>query len=116
MPTFGLRLRKARTQRNLSQEAVAAELGVSKSQVSAWENENERVPSKHLAKLSRMLRLSLDKLFFGDELDHIREGSPGYLEPIAPVNPSDFLRVLNSLSDKDRRLIAAMALRLSGGG
>ena len=115
MSSFGVRLRKARNLRHRSQEAIAAELGVSKSQVSAWENDKERVPSKHLAQLSRILQVSLDALFFGDTKSGIGDSVPNYLNGSDRISYSELARILDGLQESDRRFVAALLHRLGNG-
>lgn len=55
--TVGAWLRRARTHRKLSQEAVASAIGVSQRLVSRWENGESRVPREHLVSILRHHRI-----------------------------------------------------------
>lgn len=67
MKTFGDRLREARIAAGLTQEQLGFALGVTKSSVSAWENERETPGFKLLPELSRTLQRSLDELICGND-------------------------------------------------
>ena len=60
--TFGEKLLKARKDRGLSQEELAARLGVSRQAVSKWETEESRPDLDKLAALCTELGLSMDFL------------------------------------------------------
>lgn len=62
MKGFAGRLRKARVAAGLTQEQLGFLLGVTKSSVSAWENERETPSFRLLPLLAKSLGLSLDKL------------------------------------------------------
>jgi transcriptional regulator with XRE-family HTH domain len=68
MKTFGDRLREARIAAGLTQEQLGFALGVTKSSVSAWENEREMPGFKLLPELRRTLQRSLDELICGIDL------------------------------------------------
>ena len=62
MVDFGARLKKLRQQKGITQEILAAELGVSKSVISYYEMQ-ERYPSPHvIKKLSAIFHVSADYL------------------------------------------------------
>lgn len=67
MKNFGDRLREARIAAGLTQEQLGFALGVTKSSVSAWENERETPGFKLLPELSRTLQRSLDELICGND-------------------------------------------------
>lgn len=65
MRGFADRLRQARIAGGLTQEQLGFAIGVTKSSISAWENERE-TPSFHLLpRLSSALHRSLDELLVG---------------------------------------------------
>lgn len=84
MGTFGDRLREARTAVGFTQDQLGFEVGVTKSSVSAWEN-NKDVPSfALLPKLRQALRVSLDDLVCGDgEAKRQARGVMRIMEPQA---------------------------------
>lgn len=101
---FGARLRKARDAEKLSQDAVAAELGVTKGSLSAWENGRNFPQLDKFAQLCTLYRASADQLIFGTTPKHapVRLGdvtADPYLSP-------DHRRVLDAvgqMTDKQRR-------------
>ena len=67
MKRFADRLREARVAAGMTQEQLALELGITKSSVSAWENNRETPSFRMLPQLCRLLRHSLDELICGIE-------------------------------------------------
>jgi len=65
MKSFGDRLRAARIAAGMTQEQLGFALGVTKSSVSAWENNRETPGFKLLPELSGVLKHSLDELICG---------------------------------------------------
>lgn len=64
--TLGERLARLRTQRGLSQDALAEALGVSRQSVSKWETDASIPELDKLVKLSDLFEISLDALVRGD--------------------------------------------------
>ena len=102
MSIFQVQLRKARNAAKLTQENIATELGVSKSQVSAWETGKESPSIKHLPKLRKVLGVSLDSLFIPERQLALREEHGVY----------DLSAAMASLSDADLNLIVKLITRL----
>lgn len=65
MKSFGDRLRVARTAAGMTQEQLGFALGVTKSSVSAWENNRETPGFRLLPLLGSTLGRSLDELICG---------------------------------------------------
>lgn len=65
MKSFGDRLRAARVAVGMTQEQLGFALGVTKSSVSAWENNRETPSFRLLPELRSVLRHSLDELVCG---------------------------------------------------
>ncbi|MDL5367636.1 helix-turn-helix transcriptional regulator [Xanthomonas sp. NCPPB 2654] len=65
MKSFGDRLREARKAAGLTQEQLGFALGVTKSSVSAWENDRETPSFRLLPNLRGVLKRSLDELICG---------------------------------------------------
>lgn len=65
MKSFGDRLRAARTAAGMTQEQLGFALGVTKSSVSAWENDREAPGFRLLPALRTALGCSLDELIAG---------------------------------------------------
>lgn len=62
---MGYRVKEIRESRGMTQEALAAESGVSRATISALEKGTERnTTSKTLSKLAKALGVSLEELFF----------------------------------------------------
>lgn len=66
MNTFGSRLRKLRTERGLTQEQLALEIGVTKGAVSQWELDGNEPEFDSLKIIREILGGSLDDLICGD--------------------------------------------------
>lgn len=62
MTTFGDRLRSARNALGLTQDELADRLDVTKSALSAWENNREKPTFDKLPKIRAKLKISLDEL------------------------------------------------------
>lgn len=65
MKSFGDRLRAARIAAGMTQEQLGFALGVTKSSVSAWENDRETSGFRLLPALRTALGSSLDELIIG---------------------------------------------------
>jgi transcriptional regulator with XRE-family HTH domain len=65
MKRFADRLREARVAAGMTQEQLGFALGITKSSVSAWENERETPSFRMLPELRRVLGRSLDELVCG---------------------------------------------------
>ena len=81
MKRFGDRLREARIAAGMTQEQLGFELDVSKSAISAWENNREAPSFRLLPELRRQLRRSLDELICGVQ--------PADASPECAARPSD---------------------------
>lgn len=62
LPEMGRRIKQLRTQRNISQIALAKQLGVSKSVISSYENEVHYPPYDILLQMARLFGVSTDYL------------------------------------------------------
>lgn len=65
--SLGERIYKLRTEKNLSQDALAEMLEVSRQSVSKWENNNTVPDLEKLLKLSEIFGISLDELMKGEK-------------------------------------------------
>lgn len=75
MTTFGARFRAARLAKGLTQDELADLLGITKSAVSAWENDRETPAFDKLAPIRAALTTTLDELIAAaDEADANRVG------------------------------------------
>ncbi len=114
MSQFPDRLRQARKDAKLTQENLAFELGVSKSQVSGWENGKETPSFKHLPKLYECLGVSLDFLLLDRKPGRIADPGPepygdGHfyrdqlLHQIDYLNEQQCKAIFNALHELQRR-------------
>ena len=62
VPKMGQKIKELRSQRNISQIALANQLGVSKSVISSYENEIHYPPYDVLIKMARLFGVSTDYL------------------------------------------------------
>lgn len=58
-----IKLKEHRQEKNLSQTAIANELGVTRSALSAWETGKAIPNKKHLEKLAQLLGIDIEKLY-----------------------------------------------------
>lgn len=65
MNTFGTRLKKARTNKRLTQNEVAGQLGIDFTTVSKYENNKSQPDNETLRELASMYEVSLDWLLTG---------------------------------------------------
>lgn len=74
---IGQRLKQARTEREMTQEALAERLGVSRQTISSWENNRSYPDIVSLIALSELYNLSLDGLLKGDKkmVEHLEEST-----------------------------------------
>lgn len=105
MTGFGNRLREARIAAGLTQEQLGFAVGVTKSSVSAWENEREAPAFKLLPILCQTLARSLDELIVGPNRGSSR--SSATLSPPADSTSQARTRDELALLTRYRRLPAA---------
>ena len=84
---FGENIYQYRTERGLSQGALAEALEVSRQSVSKWENNSATPDLDKLIKMSKLFNISLDELVFG-----VSEKKETLC---APEKPSDFFHSIN---------------------
>ena len=65
----GKQIKKARTEKNLSQEELAQKIGVSRMMISRYEISSSDVPIEKLQKISKVLEKPIS-YFFGEEPKH----------------------------------------------
>lgn len=66
---FGTRVKKLRTDSNMTMAALADELGVTKSRISMWENSSSVPGAEILIKLFGLYHVSVDYLLGNDEME-----------------------------------------------
>ena len=65
--SFGINLKKSRTENGYTQEQFSELLGVSRQAVSLWESDNGYPEVEKLLEIGRILKVSLDYLFYGTD-------------------------------------------------
>lgn len=104
--TLGERLHSLRVQKGLSQEAIAAQLGVSRQSVSKWETDNSVPELDKLLALSELFHLSLDELI---------RGTPSSAEaPQAAPQPTATSQNAPAASSSGRKLAALILFCFAG--
>lgn len=103
MESFGARLRAAREAEKLSQLEVAAELGVTKGSLSAWENDKNYPQLDKFAQLCTLYRTTADRLLFSPE-----DGKPAHVGSPPPsefVSPDHrrLVEIVAKITDRQRR-------------
>jgi transcriptional regulator with XRE-family HTH domain len=106
--TPGARLRAARLERGLTQDALAAELGVSRSAVAQWETDRAGQIRGNLLRIAEVLGVSLEYLLHGDDKRAPAQAATG--DELA------LLRLYRELSPEDRAMLLTTARRLARGG
>lgn len=106
--TVGARIRAARAERGLTQEALAARIGVSRSAVAQWETERAGQIRGNLGRIAEALAVSVEFLLFGADKQAPREAISG--DELA------LLRLYRELSPEDRAMLLTTARRLARGG
>lgn len=66
--TFGSRIKKLRTEKGLSMDALASILGMTKSRISMWENNGVVPRDETLLQLSQYFGVSIDYLLGNEEM------------------------------------------------
>ena len=95
---LGDRIKDLRKRKGIQQETLAEELNINVTTVSGWENNKSMPRSELLARLSEILGISIDYLFFGDDAmrrDKVKE----YIEE-ATVNKRGELKYTFANGDK----------------
>jgi transcriptional regulator with XRE-family HTH domain len=103
MDKLGARLTAARKAEGLSQMEVAAELGVTKGSLSAWENDKNFPQLDKFAQLCSLYRVSADQLLYGP--------SSGLMAHVIESGPPDYVsadlrrlsEVIHKITDRQRR-------------
>lgn len=114
MKTFGDRFRAARTHLGLTQDELAEQLELSKSAISAWENNREAPSFDKLQRVREQLNTSLDYLICGtgaawDRPLSVREEAPawGYVAAPSPQSRDEvrLLRRFRTMNERQRKAL-----------
>ena len=101
METFGSRLRMIRSERGLTQEELAFEVGVTKGAISQWERDGTEPNFAALTVIRRVLGVSLDELIVGH---NARAAAEATLKP----KEMDLLALFRNLSSKQRAALLTL--------
>lgn len=91
MTPFSTQLKKLRTVKNLSQDALSEQLFISRQSISKWENGDATPDLENLIKLAEVLEVSLDELVKGKTPEKIVERVVEKVESKSPMNFWEFL-------------------------
>ncbi len=106
--TPGERLRAARGECGLTQEGLAARLGVSRSAVAQWETDRAGQIRGNLLRVAEVLDVSLEYLLHGED-----KRAPSVA---ASGDELALLRLYRELTPEDRAMLLTTARRLARGG
>lgn len=84
--TLGEKMKMFRTQKGLSQEKLAEQLGVSRQAVTKWEADQTTPSADHLVALARLYEVSLDVLVNTSHTEHEEYKHPPQYNPILRAN------------------------------
>lgn len=105
---IGERIRIARQQRGMTQEALAAAVGVSRSAVAQWETGRAGQVTGNLARIAEILGIGVVWLMHGEQGETVPVASRG--DELA------LLRLYRECAAEDRQLLLRTARRLAGHG
>lgn len=91
MTKLAEQLKQLRTEKQLSQEALAEQLHISRQSISKWENGDATPDLEHLVKMSEILEVSLDELILAKKPEVIKERKFDNWEPWKVSNGWEFL-------------------------
>ncbi len=104
-PEIGARIRAARRERGLTQDGLAAAVGVSRSAVAQWETGRAGQLTQHLAALAVALGVGEEVLLHG----------PASRAPALPANGDELalLRLYRECSPEDRAFLLRTMRRMA---
>ena len=107
---FGVRLATLRQQRGLSQEELAAAVGVSRRVIAYYEAESPQLPGGLLADLARALKVSADELLGLEPVDDKTSPKTARLlkrlrriEELPPADQRAVLKLVDAMLETRRR-------------
>jgi transcriptional regulator with XRE-family HTH domain len=101
----GERIRAARASRGLTQEGLAAAVGVTRSAVAQWETDRAGQVRSNLPRLAAALDVSVEYLLFGEDRRAPFEARAG--------DEAALLRLYRECDDEDRAFLLRTARRLA---
>ena len=102
---IGRRIRAARRDRGLTQDALAAAVGVSRSAVAQWETGRAGQFTAHLAGIAGALEVGVEFLMHGAD--------PRAPALAAPADELALLRLYRECTDEDRQFLLRTARRMA---
>ncbi len=107
---IGERIRTTRRERGLTQDALAAAVGVSRSAVAQWETGRAGQLTAHLAAIAAALEVGVEFLMHGDDKRAPFQAADG--------TEAALLRLYRECAPEDRQVLLMTARRLArlGGG
>jgi transcriptional regulator with XRE-family HTH domain len=113
MNTFGDRLKAARAEASLTQEALGLAVGVSKQAVSDWENGRQFPNPQAWPLLRENLPITLDELICGEELGRIRKVQEDAARYSAQLTP-ELTKILEMARKWSPERLRALMVLLDG--
>jgi transcriptional regulator with XRE-family HTH domain len=104
-PDIGPRIGAARRERGLTQHALAAAVGVSRSAVAQWETGRSGQLTAHLSALARALGVGVEFLMHGDDKHAPMRAASG--DELA------LLRLYRECAEEDRQFLLHTARRMA---
>jgi transcriptional regulator with XRE-family HTH domain len=102
---IGARIRDIRRERGMTQEELAAAVGVSRSAVAQWETGRAGQITGNLTRIATILQVGVEHLMYGESKQQAGEARQG--DELA------LLRLYRECSPEDRQLLLRTARRLS---
>ena len=102
---IGQRIRTTRRDRGLTQDALAAAVGVSRSAVAQWETGRAGQLTTHLAAIAATLEVGVEYLMHGDDKRAPFQASDG--------TDAALLRLYRECAPEDRQVLLMTARRLA---
>src|SRR5690242_13656045 len=104
---IGARIRQARQERGLTQDALAKAVGVTRSAVAQWETDRAGQVTGNLGRIATALGTSIEWLMHGTDKRQVAEAATG--DELA------MLRLYRECAPEDRQILLRTARRLAGG-
>jgi transcriptional regulator with XRE-family HTH domain len=105
---IGARIRTVRMERGMTQEMLAAAVGVSRSAVAQWETGRAGQLSGNLARIAATLQVGVEYLLHGDD-------KPA-ADPTMTGDEMALMRLYRGCQPEDRQILLRMAVRLARSG
>lgn len=101
---LGLNIKYLRKAKKISQDDLGELLGVSRSQISAYESENSEPPISKLIKLADYFKVNIQDLLFTD----LSKEAPKFKEPEVPYSQQDEDTMIAELNDQLRKRVLVL--------